>query len=149
MFNFFKKNKHQSKKNSSDKFINELELTAVVLAYEVARSDGKISKHELKMLLNEVKKIASMVDKTENKILDIIEVYSKNSTSFYQFVKDINSDFSKEQKLSLIRFLWEVAYADSILEVNEERLIRRVADLIHIKDIDVLKLKNQSKSKKI
>ena len=32
------------------------------------------------------------------------------------------------------------------LDVDEERLIRRVADLINIKDIDVLKLKDKSKN---
>ena len=34
----------------------------------------------------------------------------------------------KEDKLSLIQFLYDVAYADKILEVSEERLIRRIAD---------------------
>jgi uncharacterized tellurite resistance protein B-like protein len=40
-----------------------------------------------------------------------------------------------------------VAYADKILEVNEEKLIRRIADLINIKDIEVLKIKDMSKNK--
>jgi uncharacterized tellurite resistance protein B-like protein len=40
-----------------------------------------------------------------------------------------------------------VAYADKILEVSEERLIRRIADLIKIKDIEVLKIKDTSKNK--
>jgi uncharacterized tellurite resistance protein B-like protein len=40
-----------------------------------------------------------------------------------------------------------VAYADKILEVSEERLIRRIADLIKIKDIEVLKIKDTSKKK--
>ena len=59
---------------------------------------------------------------------------------------DINNDFSKEEKLSLISFLWDVAYADSKLDVDEERLIRRIADLIRIKDIEVLKLKDKAKN---
>jgi len=86
------------------------------------------------------------VGKTEQDILNIIEEYSKNSISFHEFIEDINKDFTKEDKLSLIKFLWDVAYADTILEVNEERLIRRIADLINIKDLEVLKLKDQSKS---
>jgi uncharacterized tellurite resistance protein B-like protein len=45
-----------------------------------------------------------------------------------------------------VSFLWEIAYADSILEVNEERLIRRIADLIKVKDIHVLKIKDKNKS---
>ena len=124
----------------------ELELTAAVLAYEIARSDGEISESELGVLLSEIKKIATNVGKTEQDILNIIEEYSKNSISFHEFIEDINKDFTKEDKLSLIKFLWDVAYADTILEVNEERLIRRIADLINIKDLEVLKLKDQSKS---
>ena len=38
--------------------------------------------------------------------------------------------------------MWEIAYADGRLDVDEERLIRRLADLIKIKDINVLKLKH-------
>jgi uncharacterized tellurite resistance protein B-like protein len=143
MFSFFKKKKIDEIESQED---FELELTAAVLAYEIARSDGEISESELEVLLSEIKKIATDVGKTEQDILNIIEEYSKNSISFHEFIEDINKDFTKEDKLSLIKFLWDVAYADTILEVNEERLIRRIADLINIKDLEVLKLKDQSKS---
>ena len=147
MFNIFKKNK---KAEETDKKISfEIELTACVLAYEVARSDGNISKDELKVLLNEIEKITINVGKSKDEILNIIEEYSKNSVSFYEFIEDINKDFSKEEKLSLIQFLWDIAYADAILEVNEERLVRRIADLINIKDLEVLKLKDRSKLHKL
>jgi uncharacterized tellurite resistance protein B-like protein len=146
MFSFFKKKKIDEV-GSKESF--ELELTAAVLAYEIARSDGEISESELEVLLSEIKKIAMDVGKTEQDILNIIEEYSKNSISFHEFIEDINKDFAKEDKLSLIKFLWDVAYADTILEVNEERLIRRIADLINIKDLEVLKLKYQSKSENL
>ena len=147
MFNIFKKNKQAEETDKKTSF--EIELTACVLAYEVARSDGNISKDELKVLLNEIEKITINVGKSKDEILNIIEEYSKNSVSFYEFIEDINKDFSKEEKLSLIQFLWDIAYADAILEVNEERLVRRIADLINIKDLEVLKLKNRSKSHKL
>ncbi len=144
MFNFFKK---QTKAVKSTKNNFEVELTASILAYEIARSDGDISEPELALLFDEIKKISARVDKKEEKIMEIIEEYSKNSVSFHEFINDINKDYSKEDKLSLIQFLFDVAYADKILEVNEERLIRRIADLINIKDIEVLKIKDISKSK--
>jgi len=145
MFKFFKKKK-DVEVDKSEKF--EIELTATILAYEIARSDGDISKSELDLLLNEVKKITSKVNKSQDEILEIIETYSKNSVSFHEFIEDINKDYSKEEKLSLIKYLWDVAYADNILEVSEERLIRRIADLIKIKDVEVLKLKDSSKNHK-
>ena len=144
MFNFFKK-KTQPVDETKKNF--EVELTASILAYEIARSDGDISESELSLLYDEIKKISAKVGKKEEKILEIIEEYSKNSVSFYEFINDINKDYSKDDKLSLIQFLFDVAYADKILEVSEERLIRRIADLIKIKDIEVLKIKNISKNK--
>ena len=146
MFNFFKKKKESVKKVSAN---FEIELTASILAYEIVRSDENISEPELSLLYDEIKKISEKVNKEEDRILKIIEEYSKNSVSFYEFINDINNIYTKEDKLSLIRFLFDVAYADKILEVTEERLIRRIADLIKIKDIEVLKIKDASKTKKL
>ncbi len=144
MLNIFKKSKVSKDIQKKPEF--EIELIGAVLAYEIARSDGDISDSELSLLIEEIKKISIEVNKTDEEILSIIETYSKNSVSFHEFIADINNDFSKEEKLSLISFLWDVAYADSILDVDEERLIRRIADLIRIKDVEVLRLKDRAKN---
>jgi len=140
MFNFLKKKKVPVVKNNSN---IDIELTASLLAYEIARGDGDVSESELSIILNEIKKITAKVSKSEQEILKIIQDFSSDSISFHEFIEDINKDYSKEDKLALIDFLWSVAYADTVLEVNEERLIRRIADLIHLKDMDVLKIKDK------
>tara|TARA_B100001287_G_scaffold273924_1_gene278281 strand:- start:982 stop:1416 length:435 start_codon:yes stop_codon:yes gene_type:complete len=144
MFNFFRKKEIDDDNNKSSSF--EIELTASVLAYEIARIDGKVDKSELAILLEEIEKISKKVNKSTEEILKIIEKYSKDSVSFYEFVDDINKYYSKEEKLSLLSFMWQIAYADNKLEVEEERIIRRLADLIRIKDLDVLKLKDAAKN---
>ena len=143
MFNFFKKKKVPVVENNTN---IEIELTASLLAYEIARGDGDVSDSELSIILNEIKKITPRVGKSEEEILKIIQDFSNNSISFHEFIEDINKDYSKEDKLALLTFLWSVAYADSVLEVNEERLVRRIADLIHLKDIDILKIKDKIKN---
>ncbi len=142
MFNFFKKQNQNITENEPS---FEIELTAAVLAYEIARSDGDINKDELSVLMEEIEKIAVQVGKEKLEILKIIESYSKDSVSFYEFIEDINKNYSKEEKLSLLKFLWKTAYADKRLDVDEERIVRRVANLIMIKDVEVLKLKDLSK----
>ena len=142
MFNFFKRDKKDIT-TSQPSF--ELELTAAVLAYEIARSDGDISKDELSLLMSEIEKIAIKVGRDKNEIFKIVETYSKDSVSFHEFIEDINKNYMKEDKISLLKFMWQTAYADGRLDIDEERLIRRVADLIKIKDIEVLKLKDDTK----
>ena len=143
MFKFFKR----EKKVDEDQQQNfEIELTAAVLAYEIARSDGEISNDELSLLMQEIEKISQKVGRDAKEILNIVEMYSKDSVSFHDFIEDINKSYSKGEKISLLDFMWKTAYADGKLDVDEERLVRRVADLIKIKDIEVLKLKNNAKN---
>ena len=144
MFNIFKKNKNEEV--TIDKHNFEIDLIACVLAYEVARADGNISDDELNSLLDEIKKITADVNKNPDEIFSLIKNYSENSVSFHEFISDINNDFNKEEKLELIQYLWDVAYADNVLDVNEERLIRRIANLINLKDLDVLRLKDKAKN---
>ena len=143
MFKFFKK---EIKEVSSEKPSFEIELTAAVLAYEIARSDGEISDEELSLLMLEIEKISKKVGKDKEEIFKLVEIYSNDSVSFHDFIEDINKNYSKEEKISLLRFMWQTAYSDGVLDVDEERLVRRVADLIRIKDVEVLKLKHDAKS---
>ena len=143
MFNFFKKDKEKQSETDSS---FEIELTAAVLAYEIARIDGEVSYEELDVLKEEIKKISKKVDKDESEILKIIEIYSSDSVSFYEFVEDINKNYTKDEKFALLSFMWRIAFADGVLEVDEEILIRRLADMIKIKDIEVLKLKDEAKN---
>ena len=72
MFKFFKKKKDAEVEKPKN---FELELTASILAYEIARSDGDISETELQVLLEEVRNVATKVNKSENEVLKIIKLY--------------------------------------------------------------------------
>ena len=58
MFSFFKKT-NQEIDNTMPSF--EIELTAAVLAYEIARIDGNISSDELNVLMEEIKIIVKSI----------------------------------------------------------------------------------------
>ena len=88
MFKFFNRNTNPKIEEKKNDF--EIDLIGSVLAYEIARSDGDIEQGELIRLLEEIKKISSKVGKSEDEILDLIEIYSKDSVSFYEFIEDIN-----------------------------------------------------------
>jgi uncharacterized tellurite resistance protein B-like protein len=144
MFNFFKKITSNDDLEQDSSF--DIELVAYALAYEVAIADGAIDDDELARIKLGLENISVKLTQSTEELFQVIEEHTQNSISFYEFVEDINSNFNKEQKLALIKLLWETAYADNVLEVNEERLIRRVADLIRIKSSLVLKLKEEVRS---
>ena len=146
MFNFFKKvPKDNSKTNVVVEF--NFELVGCALAYEVAKADGEIDINELNKIKTEIENKSNELGLNSEEVLLTIEKQSNESISFNDFINQINDNFSQDQKIQMIEFLWQTAFADNILDVDEERLIRRIADMIRIKDMKVLKLKDQAKNK--
>lgn len=145
MFNFFKKVEIMKSEESGFDF--DLELIGCVLAYEVAISDGKIDLSELEKIKNEIIVRSKELDLVPEEVFAAIKSHSEESVSFNDFINQINNNFSQDQKLEMISFLWQTAYADNVLDVDEERLIRRIADMIRIKDMQVLKIKHQARHK--
>jgi len=143
MFNFFKKNDS----NLDDKkFVFDPELIGCALAYEVAVSDGEIDDTELLKIKSEILKKSEQLSLNPDEVFKTIEHHNQESVSFNDFINQINDNFLHEQKIQMIEFLWQTAYADNALNVDEERLIRRIAGMIRIKDMKVLKLKDQAKN---
>ena len=59
---------------------------------------------------------------------------------------DINKNLDKNEKIYILRMLWVVAYADKVLDVDEERIIRRSAEMLGIKPSIVLQTKEEFKN---
>lgn len=145
MFNFFKKSDSDL---DDEKFVFDSELIGFALAYEVAVSDGEIDDSELIKIKSEILKKSEQLNHNPDEVFKTIEHHNQESVSFNDFINQINDNFLHEQKIQMIEFLWQTAYADNVLNVDEERLIRRIADMIRIKDMKVLKLKDQAKKYK-
>jgi uncharacterized tellurite resistance protein B-like protein len=143
MFSFFRK---VEVKDSEEKVFDfDLDLIGCALAYEIALSDGNIDSSELDKIKNEITVRSKALNLVPEEVFETIKNHSEESVSFNDFINQINENFSQDQKLEMISFLWHTAYADNVLDVDEERLIRRIADMIRIKDMQVLKLKDQAK----
>ena len=145
MFNFFKKD---SSIEVSNEYLFDHELIGCVLAYEIAISDGELDESELINLKAEIIKKSEQLNLNSDEVFKAIEQHSSESVSFNDFINQINENFDKDKKLQMIEFLWQTAYADNILEVDEERLIRRISDMIGIKNMEVLKLKDKIQTTK-
>lgn len=58
------------------------------------------------------------------------------SVQLLRFTRTIKDGFSYEERVQLMEMLWEVVYADEIVEAHEAQLMRRIAGLIYVDDRD-------------
>ena len=139
MFNFFKKKKEVEEKPKN------LKLISLCLAFEVANADNEIDDAEKELIFKKIRDSINLDVLSEKEIFSIIEAESEKKVSFYDLIYDINKNLTKDEKVDVLKMLWEVAYADEVLEVDEEKIIRRSAEMLGIKPSIVLQTKDQFK----
>ena len=113
------------------------------LMFEIAISDGSLDKTELSILKQRAAKISTDGEKTSDiikKVIDETEV----SSSLYPTVKEINKDFSIDQKKEMLQNLWELVAADGVINHYEENLFFKIADLIKIKRSQANQIKQEA-----
>ena len=140
MFRFFKKKKEKVEKPKN------LKLIALCLAFEVANADNDIDVREKNLILEKIKESIDISVLTEKEIYEVIREESQKRVSFYDIINDINQSLDKEEKINVLKMLWEIAYADRVLDVDEERIIRRSAEMLGIKPSIVLQTKEEFKN---
>ena len=140
MFSFFKKKEVKEEKPKN------LKLIALCLAFEVANADNDIDDREMDLILEKIKNTIDISVLNEKEIYNVIKEESDKRVSFYDIIHDINTNLDKEEKINILRLLWEIAYADEVLDVDEEKIIRRSAEMLGIKPSIVLKTKDEFKN---
>ncbi|MAH73992.1 MAG: hypothetical protein CBC09_07810 [Cellvibrionales bacterium TMED49] len=126
--------------SEDEKLVNE-HLAVAALLIEVMIIDGDLADTELKTI---TKSLKELLDIKTNDLNDLIELSKKEvsaATSLYQFTRQINESYNIDKKIQLMTTLWRVAYADGRLDKYEENIIRRIADLIHIRHSEYIKCK--------
>jgi len=140
MFSFFKKKEKEKEKPKN------LKLIALCLAFEVANVDNDIDARERDLILEKIRETIDVSVLTEKEIFDVIQEESQKRISFYDIIHDINKNLDKKEKVDVLKMLWEIAYADKVLDVDEERIIRRSAEMLGIKPSIVLQTKEEFKN---
>jgi uncharacterized tellurite resistance protein B-like protein len=67
----------------------------------------------------------------------LLQTASDNcSNQLFGFTNKIVKAMGEADRIKVIEMLWEVAYADGVLDADEDALIRRVAGLMFVSDQD-------------
>ena len=123
----------------------KIDKTCAALIIEVALADKVFDKSEVNLLKEMLLNTYSLKTKDVQDLIENAEKAVQESTSLYEYTREVNDNFDYESKLNLVEQLWRIAFADGHLDKYEEHVVRKIADLIHISHNDFIqsKLKNK------
>ena len=125
-------NSQDSKEDNNNK---DLELLCGLMI-EAAYTDGQIDASELNKIKSTLINIFSEDPKEVNLVLKKAEENKNNSKSLHHYTSFINKNFDDKKKILLIQILWEIVLSDGEVHDFESNLIRRLAGLLYISDVD-------------
>ncbi|MGE5892510.1 MAG: TerB family tellurite resistance protein [bacterium] len=118
-----------------------LRLATAVLLVEMMRSDMKITEDERDALRETVQSKFNLSHEETEALILLAKEKVHESTSFHEFTSLLNKGFTREQRIRVIRHLWEIAYADRELDKHEEHMVRKIADLLYVPHRDFIEMK--------
>jgi uncharacterized tellurite resistance protein B-like protein len=135
----------KKQEQSDQEKVAEEHLATAALLIEVMVIDSHMDDQELQSISATLCAILGLAMDQVDELITLSKAEVDDATSLYQFTKQINDHYDLEGKLQLLTSMWKVAYADGELDKHEENIIRRVADLLHIRHSEYIRCKLDAK----
>ena len=119
----------------------EIILSSTCLLLSIADADENIDVNEL-AIINEI--IQDFFDISKNDATAIIDDAKRNlkkSTDYFSYGEILNKGFSLSDKIDFLSCVFEVAYSDGEFHYLEEHMIKKIANILHIENKDLVNVK--------
>lgn len=122
-----------------------LQLATAVLLIEVMQSDADSADQEMATILKILKERFHLSDAEVTQLTELGHRTAKAANDFHQFTSLINRELEAAEKVRIIEYMWQVAYADRQISAHENHLMRKIADLLYIPHGDYVAAKMRAK----
>ena len=109
-----------------------LRTATVALLMEVARADHRIEDEERQAIQRIIERYYSVSAERAREIAEAAESHVNDMTSLHPVTRLITSECSLDERIAIVRLLWEVTFSDGHVDKHEEHLVRKVADLLYV-----------------
>lgn len=120
---------------------HELGLATAALAMDIARADSSMDDQERQHIASALANYFSLTAAETERVMRLADTRLQESVSMYDFTSQLKDGLDRQERVEIIRLLWDVAWADNEIHKYEEHFIRKIADLLHVSHSDYIHAK--------
>jgi uncharacterized tellurite resistance protein B-like protein len=79
------------------------------------------------------------------RLIEEAEAQARQANDYFHFTSRLNDHFSQPDKIALVEAMWNVAYANGVLDANEIHVISKIAGLLNVTHGEYIAAKMRSK----
>lgn len=133
--------KHINYTESETDNTHALNLATAALLIEMINIDNKVTTEEEEKLQDLLVSKYQLSSSEIAEITNLAKEELKDATDYYQFTQLINKRFEQAQKIQMIEYLWQLAFADGHIDSFEEHYLRKIAELLFVPHSEFIKAK--------
>lgn len=119
---------------------SDIQLAMASLLCEVANADYQNDHREHAAKVHLLSHLLDLDESSATTLLQQARQKSKAAVSLYEFTNQLRA-LSPDERFQLIEAMWQVAYADGVINPMEEAVIRQVAELIYVEHAEFIRAK--------
>ncbi len=131
----------------SSREIQQLHQAVATLLYETARVDHEVTDEDLRVAADCLRELFAMSLEQAQALLAHAAHLHHRPTSYHPLGKVINQHFSAEEKQRLVEYMWRVAHADQEVDMYEDHLVRKIAELLYVPHREFISAKHRARGK--
>ena len=121
-------------------------LAAALVLLEVAWADHTLEEKELELIRNSLIALYGIDSERADSVLDRAQNERTKNTSMYPFTRQLNDHLSITERKNLLVHLWRLNSFDGSPFHYEEGVIRKTAELLHLRHSEFIQAKLEAKS---
>ncbi|THF63322.1 tellurite resistance TerB family protein [Pseudothauera rhizosphaerae] len=125
---------------------HRLQLATAVLMVEVMRADAKASESERQAILDALRERFALAPDEVDGLYELARSTSHDAPDLHSFTSRLNKGYSAEEKVRIVEYLWQIAYADGHLSHHENHLMLKLGDLLYIPRGDFVAAKQRARA---
>jgi uncharacterized tellurite resistance protein B-like protein len=111
---------------------HRLQLATAVLLVETMRADPEVKDAERAVVMAALRRKFTLSTDELDRLVELASEKARTANDFFAFTSTLNDGLTQPQKVRIVEFMWQVAYADGDIDENENHLISKVAGLLHV-----------------
>jgi uncharacterized tellurite resistance protein B-like protein len=113
---------------------DDVQVAVVALLIRAAATDAHFDGSERAVIAEIAQRHFGLSAGDVERLIDIAAREETETMDLFRWTQAIKQRYDEQERIGLIEKLWEVVYADGVLDDYEANLLRRVAGLIYVPD---------------
>ncbi|PLX86486.1 MAG: TerB family tellurite resistance protein [Desulfuromonas sp.] len=109
-----------------------IQIATCVLLLEMAHTDGEFHPMEATLVRDLMQDRFGLSVEATAELTEFAQKQRESSLDLFQFTRQVNENFTVEEKQDVMEALWRIVYVDGVLDKYEDYLVRQMATLLRL-----------------